>query len=464
MKILLVQPSIPRISKGVSGTINLEPLALELIAAPLISEHDVRILDLKIEDRLHETLVDFRPDLVGISAYTMEVPQAIRCAHEIKKFSPEITTVIGGLHATLFPRDFVDTPFDFLIRGRGEVTFRQFVQDRVHHKNIQDNQKIFDLRRIPETIEFPVELWKPLSERIFPARNLVEKYRHLYHLGLMDHCYSLKTSDGCPYRCSFCLVWRYYQGKYYARAAADVVAEIESIPGSNIIVVDDNFFFNPKRSFEIAHLLRVKKIYKNYYIQSRPDSIVRYPELVSQWRDIGLTMVALGMDGFRQRELEDWSKQSAPELGKEASALLDSLGVQSLGEFIIDTDYSLADFRDLRRYIVSTKLTLIQLSILTPLPGTTLYEQKKDELITDDLEKINIDYPITRTRLPLWQFFNAIANLYWLVYSYPGGIIRRIRLGHYSVLKSLKGFSLIFSLVYHYKMQSWRAFFNRDPK
>ncbi|MBN2381581.1 cobalamin-dependent protein [bacterium] len=438
----------------------MEPLALELIAAPLLQNHDVRIVDLKIEGDLTSEIIRFKPDLVGLTAYTMEVPEVLAIANTIKTLSPEIVTVIGGFHATMFPDTFRDSRFDFLIRGRGEFQFKKLIETLEHNKCPVSTNRCIDLNNysyIPE----PNELIWEQTDTILPARNLVERYRARYNLGLMDRCYSLKTSDGCPFKCVFCNVWTYYGGKYYASPAPAVVREIESISGDNIIIVDDNFLFQPKRGFEIARRLEQKGIRKRYFIQSRPDTIVRHHELVEAWKNVGLTMVALGLDGFRDNELERWQKHSHPELGLKAASILNDLGIQSLGEFIIDTDYDRNDFRQLGRFINKSKLTLVQLSILTPLPGTILYTQRRHELTTNDLAKFNIDYPVLPTRLPLSSFFNAIANLYWLSYIYPPALLRRLRLGRFSFLKSLKGFFLVSLIVTHYKLQSWRALFNR---
>lgn len=461
MKILLIQPSIPKNSKGVTGTICLEPLALEIIAKPLVEKHEIQIVDLKLENNLEAILMDFQPNLAGITAYTMEVPNALKISKKIKTFNHNIITVIGGLHATLFPKTFLNSSFDYLVRGRGEFIFKELVGALRKKQPIYFSSKLINLRSkiIPKLTN--EGLWDNIDENLLPARALVSKYRAEYHLGLMDSCYSLKTTDGCPFKCSFCVVWKYYQGKYLLRSPEAIVREIENIEGKNIIVVDDNFLSHKARSYSLARLLLKKGIKKNYFIQSRPDTIVRNPELIELWREVGLSLVALGIDGFREKELQDWNKKSNPEKGLKAAEILNNLGIQSLGEFIIDTDYQKQDFKLLRQYIYRSKLTLIQLSILTPLPGTDLYEKRKDEIITTDLSKFNVDYPILPTKLPLWKFFDAIANVYWFTAIRPAAILRRMKLGNYSFWQGIKGFYLISAIITHYKMESWKQLFKR---
>lgn len=72
-----------------------EPLALELIAAA-VPEHEVKILDLRIDPTLDSTLASFAPDLVGVTGYTINVPRMKEICRRVKEFDPHITTVAGG--------------------------------------------------------------------------------------------------------------------------------------------------------------------------------------------------------------------------------------------------------------------------------------------------------------------------------------------------------------------------------
>ena len=105
MKILLVQPPYNSQTVGGNNFYIPEPLALETIGAS-VTNHNVKLLDMRLEPNLLETLKQFQPDIVGTTSYTPEVYRAQGILKQVKDFNKEILTVIGGHHATLIPGDF----------------------------------------------------------------------------------------------------------------------------------------------------------------------------------------------------------------------------------------------------------------------------------------------------------------------------------------------------------------------
>ncbi len=110
MKILLIQPAKPKQSLGGEDFHMFEPLALEYLAAGVAGDHDIRILDMRLDPDLDSALRDYQPDAVGITAYTVHVNTVKRLFRRIKEFNPRIVTVVGGHHATVMPEDFLHRP------------------------------------------------------------------------------------------------------------------------------------------------------------------------------------------------------------------------------------------------------------------------------------------------------------------------------------------------------------------
>ena len=102
-----------------------EPLALEYIAAGVTQDHDVRILDMRLEKDLSNVLEDFQPQLVGITAYTVHVNVVRRLFDQIKQWNPGVLTVVGGHHATVAPIDFLWPSIDLIVMGEGVEPFRR---------------------------------------------------------------------------------------------------------------------------------------------------------------------------------------------------------------------------------------------------------------------------------------------------------------------------------------------------
>ena len=122
MRILLVQPDFRSRPIGFRLFATPEPLALEVLAGA-VPDHEVAILDMRLEDGLTETLARFAPDVVAVTALTTEVYAARAVLQAVKDYAAEIFTVVGGHHATLVPDDFLLPYVDAVCLGEGEVAF-----------------------------------------------------------------------------------------------------------------------------------------------------------------------------------------------------------------------------------------------------------------------------------------------------------------------------------------------------
>ena len=122
MNILLIWPNSRNevLGWGDLGAIA-EPLALEYLAAGVKQDgHSVRVLDLRLHpDALVSMLRDFRPDIVGVTAFSMHVLTALAICARVKSELPDCCTVIGGHHATFLPEDFFQPQIDLVVSGEG---------------------------------------------------------------------------------------------------------------------------------------------------------------------------------------------------------------------------------------------------------------------------------------------------------------------------------------------------------
>jgi radical SAM superfamily enzyme YgiQ (UPF0313 family) len=128
MKILLIEPAKSAKTIGGEDAFVYEPLALEYLAAGVGPDHDVRILDLRLEKTFSETLERFAPEVVGITSYTVHVNGVRRLFDRIKEWNPEVLTVVGGHHATIRPEDFQSPSVDLIVLGEGVFRFQEIVR------------------------------------------------------------------------------------------------------------------------------------------------------------------------------------------------------------------------------------------------------------------------------------------------------------------------------------------------
>ncbi len=152
MKILLIQPNKAIKTIGGEDAFMFEPLALEYIAAGVMDNHDVRILDLRLERDLKNVLEEFKPDVVGITAYTVEVNTTKMLLREIKSWNPEVFTIAGGHHATVVPEDFLEPFIDLVVMGEGVFVFREVVRRLEKGEGFEGIQQKTLLYRMDETL------------------------------------------------------------------------------------------------------------------------------------------------------------------------------------------------------------------------------------------------------------------------------------------------------------------------
>lgn len=414
MKILLVQPRSEAI--GFTNLILCEPLGLEMVGGAL-ERHKVKLLDLRFRHDLHSILSSFKPELCGISCtYTIDSPSAIKLVQTIKHILPQTFIAIGGHHASLNYQDFSsEKGIDAVVIGEGEETFKELADCLEGHGDLKKVSGLALNQNGTQILTPPRPLKKNLDDLPFPFREGLE--RNLYHLGFQRPTALMETSRGCPYRCTFCGVWQFYQGTYRNKSPERVVEELKRIREPFILFIDDNFLMNIKRAEKLAQLIKAQKIQKIYTFQARSDTIVEHPEILQLWREIGLRNVFIGFEKVEDEGLKILHKENLIENNDRALELLQSLNIDVWASFIVDPEFDHKDFKKLKEYIINRRIKNPTFSVLTPLPGTTLFHQLKERLISEDLHLFDIAHAVLPTKLPLREFYKEFCSLYQLPYS-----------------------------------------------
>lgn len=411
MKILLVQPAKAPDTIGCEDIFLYEPLALEYLASALVSDHDVRIIDLRLEKNLKEIFNEFNPDIVGVTAYTVHVNIVKELCKVMKLWNPGIFTVVGGHHATVSYMDFIESSIDLIIMGEGVFVFKEVISRFEKNTGFEGlpgtaypkDGKIIMTSPIPVT---------DLDSFPFPARSLTTDYRKSYFSEWRKPLATIRTSQGCPYRCNFCALWKLNGGRYLTRKPEKIVEELSGIKEKFIFFADDESLIDTVRMSSLAKLIKESRIKKRYFLYSRSDTIVRHPEVIEQWKEIGLERIFIGLEFFRDKDLEDVRKKSSTKDNEEAVRILQNLDISIFGSFIIRPDFTRDDFREFKKYCRSLRLHLPVFSVLTPLPGTDYYEEVKDKLITHNYDYFDLLHSLQETRLPLKEFYEEFYQLY----------------------------------------------------
>jgi radical SAM superfamily enzyme YgiQ (UPF0313 family) len=417
MKILLVEPAKAPLTIGGEDVFLYEPLALEYLAAGVSKDHDVRILDLRLEKDLQEVLARSGPDVVGITSYTVHVNTVRKLFEQIKEWNPQVLTVVGGHHATVAPEDFSSPDIDLIVMGEGVFAFREIVARFEGGEGFDGIPGVAFGRNggLVKTEPMPVS---DLDVFPFPDRRFTVQYRPHYFSEWMKPLASLRTSKGCPYRCKFCALWKLAGGRYLKRQPEKVVEELAGLDEEFVFFADDESLVDASRMKTLAAMIREAGIQKRYFLYGRSDTIARNPDLLELWRDVGLERVFVGLEFFRDEDLEDIHKGSTLRDNEQAVSVLQGLGIDIYASFIVRPEFTRADFAAFRQYCHALELDFATFAMLTPLPGTDFYQEVRDRLITHNYDYFDFVHTLLPTALPLKDFYEEYYQLYQKAISF----------------------------------------------
>jgi radical SAM superfamily enzyme YgiQ (UPF0313 family) len=454
VKILLIQPECQTGVIGFRLAAMPEPLALEMLAAS-VPDDEVRILDLRIQRDLPAALKAFAPDMVAVTALTTEVYAAMDVLRTVKRYSKEIFTLVGGYHVSLMPEDFFIPEVDAVSIGEGELSFSRLVEAVGLGQDISAVPSIIYRDRSGQWVHTPLSEEKIDMDRLpLPRRDLTSSCREEYFFLFDKPDSSIVTGRGCPYQCNFCSVWEFYRGKTRQMSPLRVMEEIVAVNTDHITFVDDNFLMNYRRESAIADLIRAHGVRKRYSMECRTDSIVKHPDLVKRWVDVGLYAVLAGLEGC-EATLKSVNKKNSLKTNDEAIRILKDNGVIIWGAFIVDPQWGEDDFKRLREYVDAKEITHTQFTVLTPLPGTELYRQRHSELLTADYSCFDTLHAVTPTRLPRERFYELYAGLY--KQTGLGPYYDLVSQGKLSIADCRKGKSMLEAMTH------WELYLDKDP-
>lgn len=420
MRVLLIYPSsaIELTHPEYLGSLA-EPLALEyLSAAAKADQHDVMLLDLRLNpNSLLLTLKQFDPDLVCLTGLSMHVLTILRIVRTIKLYNSACRIMVGGHHATVMPEDYYVPEIDYIVEGLSISQLSSVLREMDQgNKNIKDIPGVY---RQTDDLNFsyggPIDSFS-LDELPLPDRKINGMDPSSYYICNIGQVSLLRTSVGCPYQCNFCALWRVTEGKYYVHSISRVIQELELIQSPNVFIADDESFVKPKRMIELATAIRLAGIQKQYYACLRLDSLLNHPDVVRAWVDIGLRWIYVGVEAISSNRLSAFNKKLTLDTVERGLKLAMNMGLEVFSGFIVHTDFTRQDFKELSRFIEHNKLQYPLFSILTPLPGTpSLKSFNSISYLQDNgrpnWDRFDLQHPVTNTRLPETEFMQAFQTL-----------------------------------------------------
>lgn len=391
MKVKLILPSLTEAKSAFWRPIKYSlfpPLGLATLAAYFDDDVDVELVDQHVEKI---ELTD-HPDLVIIQVYITNASRAYAIAKTYREKG--VFVALGGLHVTSLPNEaeeFADTIF----LGPAEQTFPQFLNDFKLKRTRKRYASIND-----RTIENQPPIRRDLIKR--------EKY-------LVPN--SLVISRGCPHHCDFCYKDAFFKnGKtFYTQRVDEILAEISRLKGKHLYFLDDHLLGNPKLSRDLFEGMKgMNRVFQGAAtVKSILDG-----DLIEKAAEAGLRSLFVGFETFSPENLRQSNKNQNLKIDYESAVKrLHDLGIMINGSFVFGLDNDDTDvFKRTVNWGVENAITTATYHILTPYPGTRLFENMNNQ---SRITTQNWDLYDTRHTVfnPKSMSSEELENGYWWSYN-----------------------------------------------
>lgn len=339
---------------------------------------DFRIVDSDVEGVASR----FQPHLVGISSVSQNFDRA---RHYAGVFAGRgVPVIIGGVHLSALPRGLPATAVAGSV-GESEATFVELVQaflggglttaslERIPGIVFRDGGEIRQTPARPPVAD--------LDTLPFPARDLLPIRPHTY----------MFTSRGCPYRCVFCASTRFWDRLrlFSAEYVAEEIELVVQYHGATLIsFFDDLFVAKRRRIEELVALLDRRGLRGRVKFTCSCRANVVDRRLAALLARMGVVSVGLGLESGDETTLH-FLKGDRISVAQNTAAIdaLKDAGIAVNASFIIGSPGETRE-QILRTYhfIRGSRLDLFDTYLLTPLPGTPVWEYaKRRGLVADDM-------------------------------------------------------------------------------
>ncbi len=336
-------------------------LSLITIASLTPKNHRVFIED----ENISNLNFNDKPDLVGINVNVDTSKRAIEIAKKYKE--QNIKVIFGGIHASANSEAMIDF-CDSVVVGEAEDVWEILINDFINN-NLQKfySAELNDLSKIP-----------------IPNWNLINKNKYLYNNIVV-------TSRGCPFKCNFCYnSSKYSTNGFRNRPIENVIAEINQLDTKQIMFIDDNFIGNPIWTAEFIN--RIKPLGLTWHA-AVSTNIFHHQDLISEFSESGCKSLFIGFESINSDSIKSAQKsQNKIHEYEELIQLLHSKNIMVNASLDLGFDHDEPNvFKNTLKWLVANKVETMTAHILTPYPGTKLFEKLESEkrITNYDLAKYN---------------------------------------------------------------------------
>jgi radical SAM superfamily enzyme YgiQ (UPF0313 family) len=377
------------------------------LAAITPKEHNIHVFN----ERYEQLEINKKYDLINIHFNTASTDKAYEIADKYRK--EKVKVVLSGIHASALPNEAIQHADSILI-GRGELNWLNLLEDFKKNK----------LKKI-----YPPENYNKSKIKIPPTKIKLPGFTITG---------AIEATRGCPFECTFCPETNTPGGnKYYKRPIKEVINEIKNIPQKTIIFYDNSLTIDPNYTKELFQ--EMKKIHKKFFCNGNVDILAKDIELVKLSKQAGCLAWLIGFESISQETIEKIGKKTNKiENYEKAVKNIHKNKMAVIGDFIFGFDNDTKEiFNTTLNYIKKIRIDIADFSILTPFPGTPIYNtlKKEDRIITNDWSKYNMhDVVFKPKNMTSEELKMGVEKMYKNFYSNNHTIkriINSIKLGFY---------------------------------
>jgi radical SAM superfamily enzyme YgiQ (UPF0313 family) len=352
MNIKLIAPREQR-EDTLSSPFKLQRVNLPLLAALTPPGHTITIVD----EAFAPDDMDQDVDLVGITVMTDLALRAYYIADTYRRKAVKV--VMGGMHPTVLPDEALEHA-DAVVVGEAEGVWPQLVADAAsgQMQRLYRAGKMTDLQGLPK-----------------PRRDLFPESKGK---GYIPIPIGVETSRGCPNDCEFCCIGQTLGRQYRVRPVQEVIAEIEAIDSPHLFFVDDALALNRNAAKKLfTEMIPLRRLWLGQGTVSLAEDL----ELLRLMRRSGCMGLLIGFESVQKVTQNEVKKIKNLKIDfYEAMRRFHDEGFGILGAFVVGFDYESKDvFDQTLEFVMRSRTDCVELRILTPYPGTRLYDRLLSE-------------------------------------------------------------------------------------
>jgi len=370
MRIAFVNPVARNTSGYHTQASTFPPLGLQILAYRTPPEHPVTLYDEVFgPTRLAQDLREGKIDLVAVTAMTSGATRAYEIARLVRQVG--VPSIFGGIHASTCP-DEAQPYFDSVAVGECDDLWAGILAD-VEADRLQPRYEC-------GLADLSGDGGRAAAD-LMPENG---KYSHI----------TIQTSRGCPVGCRYCSVTKFNGPKIRRRDVDSIIEEWNTAPKTQVrFIVDDNFFGLSKRDTDWAKMFckeLIRRGKKYLWFSQTTVNMGDDPEALRLAYKAGCRVMLIGFESFSEASLRSYKKGINCRNVNRYKELVDGFhkaGIGVFGAFIIGADEDTTATADRTRIMANAVgIDVIQMTNLTPLPGTALFEEFRDDgrLLTGD--------------------------------------------------------------------------------